>query len=125
MKKNIIFLSIITCIYSSLIQPKKTCADCKFFIPYKNACKLFGDIDLITGEYNYEKTNIVRFNENECSEEGIFFEKNNLKIITIPYYFVLENWKIIIIFTTYWIPYFLYIKLFFSIFFYFLYIIML
>jgi hypothetical protein len=32
-----------------------------------------------------------------CGEDAIHFEENNFKIITGPYYYVKENWPILII----------------------------
>ena len=71
-------------------QDKPICANCKFFIPNKNECSKFGDIDIITNEYTYEEAIIVRNDETKCGEDALFFEKNNLKFITIPYYFLLK-----------------------------------
>lgn len=77
-------------------QNKQTCANCKFFIPNKNECSNFGDINIITGKYTYEEAISVRNDEDKCGEYAIFFKKNNLKFITVPYYFLLENGKIIL-----------------------------
>jgi len=77
-------------------QHKLKCADCKFFIPNKNECSNFGDINIITGKYTYEPAISVRNDEDKCGEYAIFFKKNNLKFITIPYYFLLQNKDIII-----------------------------
>jgi len=74
-------------------QNKPTCANCKFFIPNKNKCSNFGDIKVITGKYTYEPAISVRNDEDKCGENALFFKKNNLKFITIPYYFLLENGK--------------------------------
>jgi len=76
-------------------QYKLTCANCKFFIPHKNECKKFGDKNIITGEYTYEPALNIRKDEEKCGDYAIYFKKNNLKFITIPYYFLLENGKII------------------------------
>lgn len=76
---------------STLIQPKKTCADCKYFISNTMLCKKFGDINLISGKIVNEKASIIRYDANKCGIEGKYFEKNNFKIVTIPYYFILEN----------------------------------
>ena len=54
-------------------------------------CKKFTDIDLITGERINERASIIRYDEDKCGKEGKYFEKNNIKIITIPYYFILEE----------------------------------
>lgn len=72
-------------------QNKPICANCKFFIPNKNECSKFGNVDIITGKYNYEFASSVRNDEDKCGEYGIFFTRNNFKFITTPYYFLLEN----------------------------------
>ena len=72
-------------------QDKPKCANCKFFIPNKNECSNFGDINIITNEYTYEEAIKVRKDYNKCGEDAIFFKKNNLKFITIPYYSLLQN----------------------------------
>ena len=76
-------------------QHKLRCANCKFFIPNKNECSNFGDINIVTGKYTYEPAISVRNDDDKCGEYAIFFKKNNFKFITIPYYFILENGKII------------------------------
>jgi hypothetical protein len=89
-------------------QDKPICANCKYFIPNKNECSKFGDIDIITNEYTYEEAIIVRNDETKCREDALFFEKNNLKFITIPYYFLLKNNNIIIfLLTIFVLPYFI------------------
>jgi hypothetical protein len=76
-------------------QNKPICSNCKFFIPNRNECRKFGDIDIITGKYNYETATNIRSDEDKCGEYALFFKKNNFKFITIPYYFLLENYEII------------------------------
>jgi hypothetical protein len=71
-------------------QNKPICANCKFFIPNKNECGKFGEVNIITGKHTYADR--VRNDENKCGEYAIFFKKNNFKIITLPYYFVLKHW---------------------------------
>jgi hypothetical protein len=70
---------------------KPICQNCKYFIPNKNECRKFGDMNIITGKYTYESAISVRNDEDKCGEYAIFFKKNNFKFITIPYYFILEN----------------------------------
>ena len=88
-----IFLGIIPAIYTSLIQNKnvKICANCKFFIPYKNQCTIFGNVDIITGVKNYESATVARSNEEQCGEDAIFFKQNYFKFITKPYYYTIEK----------------------------------
>jgi len=68
-------------------------------------CKKFTDIDLITGERINERASIIRYDEDKCGKEGKYFEKNNIKIITIPYYFILEEWRFLIPLSILAIPY--------------------
>jgi len=76
-------------------QNKPICANCKFFIPNKNECTIFGEIDTITGKYSYENAGTVRNDEEKCGEYAIFFKTNYFKSVTIPYYFVLEHFLIV------------------------------
>ena len=79
----LIFFSFILHTYSSFIENRnsKICANCKFFIPYKNQCKIFGNVDIITGVENYERATVVRKNEEQCGEDAIFFEKIILHLL--------------------------------------------
>ena len=74
---------------------KKICANCKFFISNKNECSKFGDVDMITGKYDYEDAIEVRNDNDKCGEDAIFFKKNYFKFISIPFDFLLENNKLI------------------------------
>lgn len=77
----------------SLLQTsnKKICADCKFFISNKNECSKFGDLDIITGKYNYEPAIEVRNDYDKCGEDAIFFKKNYFKFISTTSNFLLED----------------------------------
>ena len=88
-------------------QDKPICGNCKFFIPNKNQCKKFGDLNIITGKYTYEKAKDVRNDENKCGEYAIFFKKNYFKFITNSYYFILENGKLIFVLIYYFLPFIL------------------
>jgi hypothetical protein len=90
------FLSFISLNTSTLFQYKK-CSDCKFFIGNDYTCQKFGVVNLVTGKYEYADTNIVRYDESKCGKDASQFEKNNFKHITIPYYFVLRWWAVILI----------------------------
>jgi len=89
----ILFLTMIHNVELSFIQNKNKpiCANCKFFIPNKNECRRFGEVDIITGIYTYEPAIRVRNNDEKCGEYAYLFKPNNFKFITIPYYFLLEN----------------------------------
>jgi hypothetical protein len=90
------FLSLIPSIRGSLIQNKKLCINCKYFIANKQECGKFGDIDLVTGKETYYLAQSVRRHEIQCGEEAKYFEKNNIKFITLPYYFMLKYSPIIL-----------------------------
>jgi hypothetical protein len=81
---------IIYCINvnSKLITPKKLCKDCKHFIADKKECALFGDMNLVTGDHNLKYASSARNNKDYCGEDAMYFETNNFKIITVPYYFI-------------------------------------
>jgi hypothetical protein len=85
-------------------QYKPICANCKFYIPNKNECSKFGDLNIITGKYNYDSATNVRNDKNKCGEYAIFYKKNNFKFITIPYYYILENSEIIILLSYGFLP---------------------
>ena len=71
------------------LEPK-LCKNCKFFAGDTLECKKFGDTNLVTGEVTNRYARFIR--ENECGKNAIYFEKNNLKIVTVPYYFVKRYW---------------------------------
>ena len=75
---------------STRILPRKLCKDCKYFIAHKKECALFGDIDLVNGKHDYNYAKTARNNEHKCGENAKYFEENNNKIITVPYYFILD-----------------------------------
>jgi hypothetical protein len=95
-------------------QNKPICANCKFFISNKNECSKFGDVDIITGKYSYEPASNVRNDNDKCGEYAIFFKKNNFKFITIPYYFLLENGKILFSLSYGFFPFILWYIIFFT-----------
>lgn len=94
--KLISFAMILPFINATLITPKKICKDCKFFIANEKQCMKFGDTNLVTGEQDFEFASLVRANDDKCGEDAKYFEKNNFKFLTIPYYFTLTYW--------YWYP---------------------
>jgi hypothetical protein len=83
---------------------KKICADCRFFNSNKKECTKFGDIDIITGKYNYESAVEVRNNDDKCGEDAIFFKKNYFKFISITFDFLLKNNLSIFLFCYFTIP---------------------
>ena len=89
------FLILLFNAESTRILPRKLCKDCKFFIAHKKECALFGDTDLVNGKHDYNYAKNARNNNDKCGEEAKFFEENNNKIMTVPYYFILNT-------VTYW-----------------------
>jgi len=77
--------------HSLLVPPTKMCKNCKFYIPGVEKCSKFGDPDFVNGDHNYKYASIVRENENYCGMSGKLFEKNNFKIVTVPYFYVTQN----------------------------------
>lgn len=105
------FISIFPKSYLSLIdiQNKKICADCKFFIVNKNECSKFGDVNIITGDHNYEKAIDVRYDETKCGEDAIFFKKNHFKFLIEPYKYAMNNGIQLFVISSYtilWIMFF-------------------
>jgi hypothetical protein len=97
--------------YYSLIdlQNKKICTDCKFFILDKNTCKKFGDVNIITGDHDYEEAIKVRNDEEKCGEDAIFYEKNNFKFLIEPYKYAMNNGIQLFVISSYsilWIMFF-------------------
>jgi hypothetical protein len=95
-------------------QNKPICANCRFFIPNKNECSKFGNVNIITGKYNYDSASNVRKDEDKCGEYAIFFQKNHFKFITVPYYFVLDNPALVFVISVYGTLYGILIYLFFN-----------
>jgi hypothetical protein len=94
--KLILFAMALPFINATLITPKKICKDCKFFIANEKQCMKFGDTNLVTGEQDYDYASSVRHDNDKCGEDAKYFEKNNFKFLTVPYYFTLTYW--------YWYP---------------------
>lgn len=65
----------------------KICKDCKFF--ENGLCKAKGDVKLVNGKITHNLAKYMR--EYDCGKNAVYFEKNNYKIVTVPYYFVKEN----------------------------------
>ena len=82
---------------STLLPPQqKICRDCIHFIGNTDECRLFKDTNIITGEVSYPHASQIRADSEKCGVEAIYFEENNAKIITEPYFFVKKNWKILL-----------------------------
>jgi hypothetical protein len=81
---------------SLLPSQQKICRDCIHFIGDTNECRLFKDTNIITGELTYPHASQIRADSEKCGVEAIYFEENNAKIITEPYFFVKKNWRILL-----------------------------
>jgi hypothetical protein len=73
---------------------KKLCIDCKHFIANDRDCRRFGDTNLITGKVTYHSARSVRDDKEKCGEDATLFEINHFKIVTVPYYFLLNYWPV-------------------------------
>lgn len=71
----------------------KICVDCKHYRGL--VCGKFYNTDIVTGEKSYYYARFARENEKKCGEDAIHFEKNDYKVVTLPYYFVKNNIVII------------------------------
>ena len=58
-------------------------------------CAAFSTTDLVTGEKTYKYASTMRDDKTACGTDGIHFEQNHFKIITVPYYFVKKNWYMV------------------------------
>lgn len=86
---------------STLITPKKLCINCKHFIGNNRECAIFGDTNLVNGKNDYVYASSARNDEKKCGKEAHYFEENNMKMITIPYYFLLDYWPLSVLFFLY------------------------
>ena len=75
----------------SLTPTKRICKDCRHFIGDNIECRKFGDTNIVTGKVTYERARHVREDEKKCGKDAIYFEENKFKIITIPYYIMMDD----------------------------------
>lgn len=95
MMRTIKLLSMAHLIHSIRPPPfpsKKLCKDCKFFIANNKECALFSDANIVTGDVSYEYALSVRNDKDKCGENAKYFEENQYKVFTEPYYFFLTYW---------------------------------
>jgi hypothetical protein len=92
--KTLLFIRAIVDNSAIRIQNKNICRDCKHFIANDWDCAKFKDVNIITGKETFESARSVRSDESKCGEQGKLFEENQYKIVTVPYYFVKEYWKL-------------------------------
>lgn len=84
-------MKLMSTLYSKVSPTKKICKDCRYFIGDNIECRKFFDKDIITGEITYHSARSVRNDETKCGKNAIFFENNDYKMITVPYYFLKNN----------------------------------
>ena len=72
------------------------CKDCKHFMGDTQECRKYKHTDIVTGKITYDDARFARRNL-PCGDEGLLFEKNNVKLLTVPYYFIKSEWWILII----------------------------
>lgn len=53
-------------------------------------------MDVVSGDYVYEKAIDVRKDDEKCGKEAIFFEKNDWKLISASFAFLSEYGKTIV-----------------------------
>ena len=73
----------------------KLCKDCRFYIANTRECSVFSDSNLGTGEKSYDYASSARQNDNKCGKIAVYFQENNYKLLTVPYYFFINNWAIV------------------------------
>ena len=84
--------TLFSTVHPSLMPTKKICKDCRHFIGgNQKECRKISDTDIITGKVTYKSARSVREDEKMCGENAIYFEENQFKMITIPYYIVLDD----------------------------------
>ena len=88
---KVIIFGLFAYAVSNRIGPRKLCKDCKHFIAHKEKCAIFGNIDFVTGKHDYNYAKTARRNIDQCGEDAKFFEENTNKIVTVPYYFMLNS----------------------------------
>lgn len=52
----------------------KICRDCRFYIPHKKQCTLYGTLDIVNGDVEFLHCVIAR-NDEYCGKEARYFEK--------------------------------------------------
>lgn len=90
-----IFTTLFSHIHASPIPTKRLCKDCRHFIGDKQECRMFLDTNLVTGDITYHSARSVRGNEEKCGKYAVYYEENQFKVFTVPYYIFKSNLDII------------------------------
>lgn len=64
----------------------KVCYNCKHFNMGNETCHKFGTTNIVTGIKIYENASNLRLDTNKCGYDGRYYEKNDMKYISILYY---------------------------------------
>ena len=73
-KMNIIAMqSFVTFRPGKKIDSVKTCKTCKFYEPTRERCKLFGNMNVVTGEIEYNFAAAERREQGECGPEAKYW----------------------------------------------------
>ena len=56
------------------IDSVKICKSCKFYEPNRERCKLFGNIDLVTGIVEYNFASAERRDQGQCGLDAKYWE---------------------------------------------------
>lgn len=99
--KPVFFTIVLLTANSTRLTPKKLCANCKHFIANKQECAIFGNTDLVTGKIDYKYASSCRNDEKKCGEKAIYYEENNYKLFTVPYYFCKDWWPLFLFLSLY------------------------
>lgn len=54
----------------------KICKSCKFYEPTRERCKLFGNMNVVTGEIEYNFAAAERREQGECGSEAKYWSEN-------------------------------------------------
>ena len=85
------------CVTPILNNPTRICKNCVHYNANKETCELFFKVDMVTGDKTYEYASIVRNSETKCGNDAKYYLENNLKYITVPYYFVKERYYLFLL----------------------------
>jgi hypothetical protein len=89
-KPNILHNLMSSIFPQTIVNIKPLCKNCKYYIPFLQKCSKFGNVELVTGKKSFQHASSIRNDDKKCGNDGIYFLKNKLKFITIPYYFIKE-----------------------------------
>lgn len=81
--KTVAMHSFVTFRPGKKIDSVKICKNCKFYLPNRERCQLFGNLDIVTGAVEYNFASSERNEQGECGPEATFWAPLiNSKFIT-------------------------------------------